>query len=37
MENENGSIISNPVENWIWMGLWTCHKTEHGMNEHAMI
>jgi hypothetical protein len=23
------------VENWLWKRLWTCHKTDYTMNQHA--
>jgi len=33
LETEKGSTRSHPVENSLWKSLWTCRKTDYGMNE----
>jgi hypothetical protein len=33
LENETENIIMHSVENLLCKGLWTCRKTEYGMNE----
>ena len=33
LEIERGSTGSHCVENWLWKRLWTCRKTDYGMNE----
>jgi len=33
LEIERGSARSHSVENWLWKGLWTYHKTDSRMND----
>jgi hypothetical protein len=33
LEIERGSTRWHAVENWLWRRLWTCRKTDCGMNE----
>jgi hypothetical protein len=37
LEIERGSTISYSVENTLWMRLWTCRKTECGMNGYLWV
>ena len=32
-QTERARTTSHRLENWLWNRLWTCRKTDYGMNE----